>query len=56
MMFSGDKTSASGLGGMGFKSQADQTSHALRATHHRCNLAVSPGTKKRKWASLTLNT
>jgi len=34
------KTSASGARGMGFKSQADQISHTLPKTCHRCNLNV----------------
>jgi len=34
------KTFASGAGGMGFKSRADQVSHTLPTTRHRCNLDV----------------
>jgi len=34
------KTSASDAGGMGFKSRADQISHTLPSTRHRCNLKV----------------
>jgi len=33
-------TFASGAGGMGFKSRADQISHTLPTTRHRCNLDV----------------
>jgi len=33
-------TSGSEAGGMGFKSRADQISHCLPATCHRCNLDV----------------
>jgi len=32
--------SASGAGGMGFISRADQISHTLPKTRHRCNLDV----------------
>jgi len=34
------KTSASGAGGMGFKSRVDQISHTLPTTRYRCNLDV----------------
>jgi len=34
------KTSASGVGGMGFKFRANQISHTLSTTRHRCNLDV----------------
>jgi len=35
---------------MGFKSRADQISHTLPTTRHRCNLdCVSPGAKPRRW-------
>jgi len=34
------KMSASGAGGMGFKSRADQISHTLPLARHRCNLDV----------------
>jgi len=34
------KTFASGAGGMGFKSRADQISHTLPMTCHHCNLDV----------------
>jgi len=33
-----DKIYASGAGGMGFKFWADQISHTLPTTRHRCNL------------------
>jgi len=42
-----DKTSASGAGGMGFKSRADQISHKLPTTRHRCNLMCGLGAKPR---------
>jgi len=35
-----DKTFATGAGGMGFISRADQISHMLPTTSHRCNLEV----------------
>jgi len=41
------KTSASGAGGMGFKSRADQISHTLLTTRHRCNLDVRVLTQSR---------
>jgi len=34
------KISASGTGGMGSKSRANQISHTLPTTRHRCNLDV----------------
>jgi len=34
-----DKTFASGAADMGFKFRADQISHTLPTTRHRCNLA-----------------
>jgi len=43
-----DKTFASGTGGKGFKSRADQTSHTLPTTRHRCSLrSLGPGAKPR---------
>jgi len=52
-----DKTSSSGVGSMGFKSWANQISHTLPTTRHRCNLnCVGPGAKPRRWASLTRDT
>jgi len=51
------KTFASGTGGMGLKSQADQISHTLPTTRHRCNLlSVGLGAKPRRWAPLTRDT
>jgi len=51
------KTFASGAGGMGFKSRANQISHTLPTTRHRCNLdRVGLGAKPRRWAPLTLDT
>jgi len=44
------KTFASGSGGMGFKFRADQISHTLPTTHHRCNLdCMGLGAKPRRW-------
>jgi len=34
------KTSVSGVGCLEFKSRADQISHTLPTTRHRCNLEV----------------
>jgi len=52
-----DKTSASGAGGMGFKSRADQISHTLPTTRHRCNIeCVGLGVKPRSWAPLIRDT
>jgi len=49
-----DKTFASGAGGMGFKSRADQFSHTLPTTRHRCNFdCVGLGAKPRRWAPQT---
>jgi len=43
-----DKTSASDAGGMGFKSRADQISHTLPWTRHRCKpWCVGPDAKPR---------
>jgi len=51
------KTFASGAGGMGLKSRANQISHTLPTTRHRCNLdCVGLGAKPRRWAPLTLDT
>jgi len=55
--FLSDKTFASGAKGMGFKLRADQISHTLPTTRHRCNLdSVSLGLKPWRWAPLTRNT
>jgi len=44
-------------GGMGFKYRADQISHTLPTTRHRCNLdCVDLGAKLRRWAPLTRDT
>jgi len=51
------KTFHSGAGYMGFKSQADQISHTLPTTRHRCNLDwVGIGAKPPKTAPLTRDT
>jgi len=48
---------ASGTGGIGFISRADQISHTLSTTRHRCNLwSVGPGAKPRRWALVTRDT
>jgi len=39
-MSTSGKTFASGAGGMGFKSRADQISYMLPTTRQRCNLEV----------------
>jgi len=43
-------TSASGAGGIGYKSRADQISYTLQPC------CVGPGAKPRKWAPLTRDT
>jgi len=51
------KTFASGAGGMGFKSQADQISHTMPTIRHRCNLdCVGLNAKPWRWAPLTRDT
>jgi len=49
------ETSASGTGGMGFKSRSDQI-YTLPTTHYRCNVEVWALTQLRRWASLTRDT
>jgi len=51
-----DKTSDSGAGGMGFKSRADQISHMLPTTRHRCNLDVRTLVKNREVGHCSLVT
>jgi len=42
---------------MEFKPRADQISHTLSTTRHRCNLGcVGLGAKSRRWAPLTCDT
>jgi len=52
------KLFASGAAGVWFKSPADQISHKMPTTCHRCNLEVCPnsGAKLRRWAPLTRDT
>jgi len=53
------KTSAFGAGGMGSEFRAEQISHTLPTTRHRCNLdvwGVGPGAKLRRWAPLARDT
>jgi len=51
------KTFVSGAGDMRLKSWADQISHTLPTTRHRCNLwSVGLGAKLRRLAALTRDT
>jgi len=48
---------ASGAGGMGFKSRADQISHTLPMTRHCCNFdCVGLGAKPQRWIQFTRDT
>jgi len=51
------KTFASGAGGTGFRSRADQIYHTLPTTRHRCNLdCVGLSEKSQRWVPLTRDT